>query len=445
MAEVVHLIVEHGPDKGKKLTIPPEGARVGRSSKNDVALSDPMMSRHQCRFFFKSDGQLWTTDLGSSNATEVNGKPVTEAPLQAGDTLTIGGTVLKVIHNGLTAAAASAPTPAPGQGGASPAPAAPTPGGAVDLGLFQPKGEPQRKIGTLPLTIIGLLVIVAAAVVWIPKFLKGGTGTRPVPPFELPKTLEIEYEKVEATVSNVFVYRVQIRKDRSLAVQVDNIAENRHIQKEKRDVDPEALKALAKQAQDSGFFGVEREYRGIHPDVLQSWDLSITIGARTHRTQVVNRVLPENLEDFTRALEVFVQNEVGLWALPYATDKLVEMARESYLNGKKLYDEREIKRDNLYNALKTFLAVEKELETVDPKPDFYAESLSMIRDLKQEIEKQYQDQNFKVERAINLGQWDEASRELRVVLEMIPDRFDTRNKDASKKLLDVERRLNQKK
>jgi pSer/pThr/pTyr-binding forkhead associated (FHA) protein len=46
----VHLMVVRGDDTGKAITVPAAGARLGRSSKNDIVLADPSLSRHHCRF-----------------------------------------------------------------------------------------------------------------------------------------------------------------------------------------------------------------------------------------------------------------------------------------------------------------------------------------------------------------------------------------------------------
>jgi hypothetical protein len=45
------------------------------------------------------------------------------------------------------------------------------------------------------------------------------------------------------------------------------------------------------------------------------------------------------------------------------------------------------------------------------------------------------------EKAVKLRDWKEAARHLRIINEMIPDRSDDRNRNAYKKLVDVERRL----
>jgi phage terminase Nu1 subunit (DNA packaging protein) len=40
-----------------------------------------------------------------------------------------------------------------------------------------------------------------------------------------------------------------------------------------------------------------------------------------------------------------------------------------------------------------------------------------------------------------MGEWNAAARELSILMEMIPDREDSRYKEAESKLIDVEKRL----
>ena len=138
---------------------------------------------------------------------------------------------------------------------------------------------------------------------------------------------------------------------------------------------------------------------------------------------------------------VFGKNELGLWAIQFSPERLVEMAREAFLLGKRLYDEREIRHGNLAMAIQNFEKAEGDLETVEPKPDFYAETLSMITLCRQDLQDRYGERKFRAERAIRLSDWQNAARELRVICEMIPDRSDPRNEEAWKTLLDVERRI----
>ena len=100
MATLIHLMVTQGPASGREIHVPPDGVRIGRSSKNDISIADETMSRFQCRFFLKPGEGLWVSDLGSVNGTFVNGAPVQEQRLKLQDEILAGDTHIRVIHAG---------------------------------------------------------------------------------------------------------------------------------------------------------------------------------------------------------------------------------------------------------------------------------------------------------------------------------------------------------
>ncbi|MDP9389595.1 MAG: FHA domain-containing protein [Actinomycetota bacterium] len=77
-------------DVGEELT-------VGRANGCQVALTDDSYASQLHARVFRRDGRLWLEDLGSTNGTYVNAKPVT-APiaLRRGDRVQVGRTVLEV-------------------------------------------------------------------------------------------------------------------------------------------------------------------------------------------------------------------------------------------------------------------------------------------------------------------------------------------------------------
>ena len=96
MNRSARLSILAGPDKGRDVNVPPAGIRLGRSSENDVALADPLLSRHHCRLDFTGAGELQVTDLDSANGTLVNGAAVACQKLKPGDQIHIGDTLLAV-------------------------------------------------------------------------------------------------------------------------------------------------------------------------------------------------------------------------------------------------------------------------------------------------------------------------------------------------------------
>ncbi|HVG37399.1 MAG TPA: FHA domain-containing protein, partial [Thermoplasmata archaeon] len=70
---------------------------IGRSSMNDLPISDKMLSRQHARIVKDDDGGLIVEDLGSRNGTFLNGdRLATPQPLKAGDRITLGGVTLKL-------------------------------------------------------------------------------------------------------------------------------------------------------------------------------------------------------------------------------------------------------------------------------------------------------------------------------------------------------------
>lgn len=437
MDTVVHVVVEAGPERGRQISIPRDGARIGRSSRNDVVLNDPSMSRFHCRLFFKPGEGLWVTDLGSSNETLLNGRAVQESRVKPGDVIAIGDTELRIRND-------RDPDAPPSTAGAAPVPpAAAEP--VIDLGLKKTMASaPMNRMRRMLLAAAGLMGL-AALLAWVPwarvaDLIKG--HPEPVasaaPTVDLP-VMDLAYERVEGTASNLFRYSMQIRRN-TMIVQVDDLQNARHVRREKK-VDPDLIRDLAKSVESAGFFDLLEDYSGLAPGVYELSDISITLGPRTHRSRVLNHVEPDVFASVRGQLEEFGKNELGLAALAVEPEKLVELARSALLLGKKLYDEREVRYENLGLAIHAFREVEGDLETIEPKPDFYGEAVSRRSDCERELQKRYDDVWFMAERAVKLRDWKEAARHLRIIMEMLPDRSDERNQNAYKKLVDVERHL----
>ena len=65
---------------------------IGRSSMNDLPISDKMLSRQHARIVKDDDGGLSVEDLGSRNGTFLNGERLaTPQPLKPGTRITLGG------------------------------------------------------------------------------------------------------------------------------------------------------------------------------------------------------------------------------------------------------------------------------------------------------------------------------------------------------------------
>ncbi len=81
----------------RKVSLDRPVTTIGRSSMNDLPISDKMLSRQHARIVRDTDGGLTVEDLGSRNGTFLNGDRLSMIqPLKPGDRITVGGVTLKV-------------------------------------------------------------------------------------------------------------------------------------------------------------------------------------------------------------------------------------------------------------------------------------------------------------------------------------------------------------
>ena len=73
---------------------------IGRSSEYDMVLEEDMVSRQHAKIT-TFHNQVILIDLGSTNGTQVNGHDITEQRLKAGDVVTVGRSVMKVVDIGV--------------------------------------------------------------------------------------------------------------------------------------------------------------------------------------------------------------------------------------------------------------------------------------------------------------------------------------------------------
>jgi len=90
-------------DAGKTSLVPGDSlplgptTSLGRSSKSTIVLDDTFVSSDHAVIAFRA-GRWWLTDLGSTNGTVINERPVEgEVGLNSGDIVTIGDVALKVV------------------------------------------------------------------------------------------------------------------------------------------------------------------------------------------------------------------------------------------------------------------------------------------------------------------------------------------------------------
>ena len=423
----LELMVTNGPLAGKRFAVGEGGMRLGRSSSNDIHIQDEELSRNHCLFEAVGDSDIRITDLASANGTMVNGKPLGNDPvtLRLGDLIEVGTTVLRVV-------------------GDRPAPA----GDAVDLGLGESasaKSAPVKRRSPLANALWAVAVLVAAVAIYLvltaPQEAPAPAPTDIVD--ETPKVVEVVYEKVSATLDGIYRYELTVSRDGTIRVVLDDTKENRHPTIQPKALSPQAKAELSDILAYAALKDIDREYAGPEPEVpaLDSWNLRVVYTTCAYGIKIVNTQEPEAFRSVREKLEAFSNNELGIHAIQYSRDKLIEMSQELISVGKAKWEDRDVQHGNLAGAVAAYKEAIFYLDTVDPKPDCIREAREGLAASKAELDKRYGDQRFVVDRAIKLEDWDSAQRELQVLLEMIPDRRDDRNREASAKLIDVEKRM----
>jgi len=92
------LVVIQGEGLGKRIDIEAESVLVGRSPEARLHIPHPSVSRRHCEVW--REGEVYRVqDLGATNTTRVNDRPIAEAVLRDGDDITVGEILLKFISH----------------------------------------------------------------------------------------------------------------------------------------------------------------------------------------------------------------------------------------------------------------------------------------------------------------------------------------------------------
>ena len=91
------LVMISGVLSGQVFPLEAAEITLGRDSSNTIGVPDSSLSRQHCAFSFDDDG--WRVrDVGSSNGTFVNGRPIENHLLVEGDRIAAGGNLLLYLH-----------------------------------------------------------------------------------------------------------------------------------------------------------------------------------------------------------------------------------------------------------------------------------------------------------------------------------------------------------
>ncbi|MBI1880195.1 MAG: FHA domain-containing protein [Chloroflexi bacterium] len=164
----LQLVVHAGPLAGKGYPITGNTLTFGRGSDNDIILDDSQVSRNHARLTRQAD-EVIIEDLGSTNGTLVNGKPIVgQHTLQPADVISIGSSVFGV--KGFAAPNTIGVTQISMEKRAYPLPVAPSPPAPPRVSSPPPPrptpvARPAESSGLNMLVISGIIVLILVVVV----------------------------------------------------------------------------------------------------------------------------------------------------------------------------------------------------------------------------------------------------------------------------------------
>lgn len=440
----MEIRIENGSKAGFRFAITATGVRFGRSSTSDVQVTDESLSRNHCLFTADDDGRATVTDLGSANGTYVNGSFAGTVPcaLVDGDVIEAGDVRMTVIGELAPKAdnpdlGLAQPTPSDADF-APPASDAPPAGGA-------------RRGQRLVLVALALAVVGIAALLLSPDGANPGqlaekaSAVVPLAEPPKPKLAKLDYEKVEADGERIFRYHLFYDGATGVfAATADDVPKaDRHLAK-RQQLSEAALKTLVEILSAKEAAALGPVYSGQPVEAVNSLStrhLSFVCGDAKFDTLVENTEMPDAFLRMTEALEAFSRNELGIWAIQFSGPQLLEMAERAAGEANRKYEEREVEYRNLSDAVRLYREALFYLDTVNPKPALFTEITSRRRTAESELDARYREQRFVADKAMNLRNWDDAKRELAILLEMVPENDDPRHAEASAKLVDVEKRM----
>jgi len=99
-AQIFQLIMRAGPTPGKTFFLEKDRMVLGRDLANDIAISDPEVSRSHASFSIRDEG-VFIEDLGSTNGSFLNGERIsTPQQLRSGDVITLGENIVLLFEKG---------------------------------------------------------------------------------------------------------------------------------------------------------------------------------------------------------------------------------------------------------------------------------------------------------------------------------------------------------
>lgn len=457
MSKKLELKVMTGELAGRIFSVPDGGLRLGRSSSNDIHIVDEELSRNHC--IFEPEGELGirVIDLASANGTFVNGTQLASAPqsLKAGDRIEVGATLISVVGDAPAPAAVVAERP-------------PEPG-VVDLGLGagtqsaaeQAPREPVpqgRKVANLLWTGVVTALVVAIFLILTNESSPSPRGksekTTETPSARTRKGTEAKapaerayllYEHVAATAEKVSRYCVTLDGTRASLVFDSMTAELGDGQKveETGKLSDWSVKELDSIFDSAEWLGLDSSFGQSASSVnqLNSWRIKVVRYGKVKDVRVENTTRDKAFSEICDRLETLFNNDLGVQTSLRSPEECLKASKKSEEFGDELFEKREVKEDNLWNAIKCFRQARAELKGLAAYYEEQNRLAEKLENAQNILRQQYDEVRLRAENAKKIEDWEAALAAYREIRAMIPSTSDSRGAEAESNLRDIEGRL----
>jgi tetratricopeptide (TPR) repeat protein len=309
---------------------------------------------------------------------------------------------------------------------------------------MSPTDEVGSPLKRLLFPLVAILILVMGA--FVAQSIDFGNNQKPKENVRQLKTeltnVEFKYESLRIDAQHLFRYLLTYDGPKNqLYLSVDDLGDADRSFKKQKTLSEEAKKALVKLLKEAELDKIGTLFPERSPDGISLSRRSLTIvrGLEVWSRNAEN-VTHVDFDSLCEKLEFFARNELEVWAAQYSIGELEEMGREQLDVAYRYWEQRDLGDDKLWLAIVAYRKGLSAIDTLNPKPTYVTELNDGLQEAETLLAKRYEDVHFQVEQAINTQRYDVAIRQLQKIIRMIPDREDSRHRQASEKLLTVEQR-----
>ena len=418
------LVIQQGPELGKEFSFDRKTVSIGRAAtENDMILNDPSISGKHARITFE-EGKYYLQDLGSTNRTYFQGRPVEEGQrlhLQNGDEFSLGKIPLKFLDQASEEKDSD----------------------TKKIFTGNEKDRDTKKILTqtrqvgnedvvrrLRLRGESLLkqkpvLVVAAAVVLLLVFLTllkiGIQGPETSKKTDVRSYPDHSLQPIPLPAPNTYGY---CRPDRT--------------HPDKAIFSFGGQPGRAKLYYTAG--GVDSEGEVVvllngtkiaqAPLAMKGWGAEQAL----HLPRELMNEGGQNQLVFDNTMNPPGKQEWGIKNLRIeflATGKCDELeARRLFDLANQMVEEKAVSEGNIYRAYEYFARAVSQIDGCTPKPAILADMEAKMRAAQDELDNRYKDLQFSYKKAVKLKKFAQARTDLERILQLIPDEKDERHKEA---------------